>query len=594
MAIAMAEGGIMNAAETLPDRLAEAEPAIRSLCEQLDEGDVRDVFDATWRAESQIYMPLFENRGVDPSELADDLWAWLSTGKIPGSPPETEFPLTEAAFLREQAPARPILFPDLSRSEYLFVETVRALLPPEQDTFPEVEALAERLIARRGCGFGGAAFDDRGQLISPPWVAAQSAAVDPSRGRVSIGASVSHMAFDLPPALDLGARDGHNLTGWRGPAPQGMFLPHNHLFLGNLMDGWLEMEPVGGSIYAHDVSPDGSELAVLEKWAADFLVWLIDAETGERRLITILDGLLGDERIRFSPDGEWLLVASWSRPILMRTEDGANLILPLEGPTAWWPARSTSSLMVLDQTNLGYPRLAAFDLATGEAADLGTINLPRQPGLPDERHLLSAPEVEPAGDRVLSLTKNGPPPAHQLKHGSRDRVCVIHLGTREVELTEPPFLDGAMVLEREHRAPRWLASPLEGPAVVHPSLMASLRPAQTELSYEHYESVGEDTRQLAVLGLNAMVGDDPGSSDPQRLLPEVLRAMVALQQFAPDQLERIESWVDQVADMYGEGVRLGALSPEATDGWTKFNEAWQLIKDGDPDSIPWHRYRFLS
>jgi hypothetical protein len=63
---------------------------------------------------------------------------------------------------------RVVPFPDLEDAEYVYVETVRELLPRGADDFAATEALGASLMAANGgYGFGGVMRDSLGRRLSP-------------------------------------------------------------------------------------------------------------------------------------------------------------------------------------------------------------------------------------------------------------------------------------------------------------------------------------------------------------------------------------------------------------------------------------------
>lgn len=66
---------------------------------------------------------------------------------------------------------RAVPFPDLGETEFVYAESVRAMLPRGADDFAAAETLGGSLMAANGgYGFGGAVRDSLGRPVSPKWL----------------------------------------------------------------------------------------------------------------------------------------------------------------------------------------------------------------------------------------------------------------------------------------------------------------------------------------------------------------------------------------------------------------------------------------
>ena len=569
--------------------LAAARPELERLKAQLGPEETRAVFREYWRLERRTYIPFFE-QGMDADVLREVLWQWLDVGEPAAADAGPATPV------RTGQPVRPVAFPDLAGSAYVYVETVRAVVADESD-FAYAQHLAEQLIAERGYGFGGVVLDDRGNAVTPSWICADSVAVSPGRHRLAVGATLAHAALGLPAALDLGVRDGR-AASWEGRAPEGLsLLPDRCLFLADTRERWLEMTELAGSVCSVDASPDGATLGLLELWAGVAAVSVADATTGERRLLTTVHGLDGSEQIRFSADGAWLLVPRFSEPVLVHVESARLLRLPTAGPIAWWPARSPSSMMLLAEPLIGpggvpQPQLIAYDLADGTAESLGLVELPVQPDLDALRGFPMHLEVSADGSQALCMTSFGPPAAFQEQHGSRPRVSLLDVEQRRVEVVGAPFA-GTIELEREHRSARWLERPPESSFTLADSLVERLGDPWNELGAEQAAGVAGDITNIAVLGIRALVDAGPEGS-PHRLRPEVLRSLEALHRLLPGATAELDGWVDSVCEHFAGAVELEGCPPEIRDGWRKIVRGWERIKDPSRGAVPWEQDRWFE
>jgi hypothetical protein len=107
---------------------------------------------------------------------------------------------------------------------FVYVETLRPLLPAGPGLFETTRKVGEELIAGGGYAFGGVVRDESGGVLTPSWLDARDYVDLDSSGGVAVAGSLSHTMFGRPAALDLGARDGSNVFGWgiedEGRAPR--------------------------------------------------------------------------------------------------------------------------------------------------------------------------------------------------------------------------------------------------------------------------------------------------------------------------------------------------------------------------------------
>lgn len=370
---------------------------------------------------------------------------------------------------------RVVPFPNLDSAEFIYVETVRELGRGQRtDDFGATEGLGATLMAANdGYGFGGVVRDSLGRSVTPNWLNATCVAVDGPH--LALGATISHLALEYrSTALDLGARDGRNAIGWTGGAPEGLAMPNANLFLGDIKEQWLEMSEAGGSIGSIDISPDGRQVVQSEWWAGIGALVTVDATTGRRAVLGTLSNLGGGERVRFSPDGQFILVTRWADPVLVHAVSGEVVTLPLNGDIGWWPSRDSPTLIWLDQREEGRGMIRSFDLSTGATEAVRPIKYPDMSGLVLSRYRLNYPEVDETGTKVLCGTYFGVRPELQEEHGSRERVSLLDVETGVVEPLVSPHVDGDERLEREHHSWRWLRrTPTSSSVALAPDIAAT-------------------------------------------------------------------------------------------------------------------------
>jgi len=484
---------------------------------------------------------------------------------------------------------RVVEFPELQQAEYVYVETVRELgRMRHTDDFTSTEAVGLSLMAANGgYGFGGVVRDSLGRPVTPRWLSAGCVAVDGSR--LSLGATISHLALEHgSTALDLGARDGRNAIGWTGGAPQGLPRPNANLFLGDVEGQWLELSELGGDIGSLDISPDGRRIAQTEWWAGIGALVVVDATAGHRTILGTLDNLGAAERVRFSPDGRYILVTRWSEPAIVDATSGEVMTLPINGDIAWWPARGPSTLLWLDQHDEGHGVICSYDISSGVTEKLQPITYPEAPGLALTRYRINHPEVDPTGTKALCGTYFGVRPELQEEHGSRERVSLLDLETGAVTPLVDPHVGADETLEREHRSWRWLRSaapPIGQSTTLAPEVVASIVPARTELGSDNYASAADQAFNLTIACMRTMVGDSPGQTNPY-YAPEALRTILAMTTYGADRLAEIASWLEEVAGK----MPIFAPAGETQKRWQWFSDGWYSIVDGMSERIPWRGF----
>jgi hypothetical protein len=246
-----------------------------------------------------------------------------------------------------------------------------------------------------------------------------------------------------------------------------------------------------GQIISIDLSPGGSAASVFQWADGGACVWLIDTSTGKRRLLTALDrtteGVAGNEPVRFSPDGVWLLIATGSRNQPMRFVNVATgdvltaTHIECEG-VSWWPSRSPSSLLTWRYDEAGNTILSEFDIAKNDVAVIGCVAVPDGLEQQPMRRIAIDVAVGSDGEVLLCRTAFGPAVAHQMENGSCYRLATGQLvapsdgvATSLVEIS-PPFPYGTTALEVEDSIVRWTGRSEIAPEItLDPTLFDSSR-----------------------------------------------------------------------------------------------------------------------
>jgi hypothetical protein len=142
-----------------------------------------------------------------------------------------------------------------------------------------------------------------------------------------------------------------------------------------------------GDAWSLDISPDGSHVAALWWTGAEGAVCRV-VNVASRAVVMQLplrkaDGgnLYGGEELRFSPDGQWIVLTT---PLddnfvaLIETASGRRASIPCPGvrSAGWWPTRDPSTLLVTWFSHTGTNELGALDCRTGLLDPLGAISAP--------------------------------------------------------------------------------------------------------------------------------------------------------------------------------------------------------------------------
>lgn len=156
---------------------------------------------------------------------------------------------------------------------------------------------------------------------------------------------------------------------------------------------------LAGSPLGVDRSPDGRSIAHLSWVDGKGKLTVIDARSGTMVELAAFDRdqISGSETVRWSPDSRLVLVTgNTARPSLLLDVATARLIqLPRAGQSAWWPAKTSSSLLLAELPGTDTV-LSHLDLATGEVEPIGQLRAPE--GLPRHQDGVLAFDLEIAAD----------------------------------------------------------------------------------------------------------------------------------------------------------------------------------------------------
>lgn len=244
-----------------------------------------------------------------------------------------------------------------------------------------------------------------------------------------------------------------------------------------------------GSLCGLDLHPASRQVLATEYQGGEHSsggLVLVDLDTGRRKFLCSVGPISGREAPQISANGRWCLLNNYRGPVLVDLSTGEHASLPLKAQELdWWPARGPSSLFVLTQYEDGQ-EIGHLDLATSTYESEGRLQLPAAAeGLSYSRRSACIPRMSPSGREVLVGTAIGPSPEYQEQNGSRNRVALIDLETRRLEVLVAPFLDSRQLAQRQHSSWTWASRVVHASShdfVLHESFAALMRPAGDDLA----------------------------------------------------------------------------------------------------------------
>lgn len=550
MEIFMAVAGHRSVAE-LESNLATHAATVRLLVSAMAPGDVEKAYQRYFQDHGRLMAAALTDNGDDPSGLISLQREWLTTQTL-------------AIFSR---PARPAYAPspgrpwscDVSRAEFVFVESLRPVEPLISD-YDALVAETPRLAALRGgAAFGGMVLADDGSVIGPPWVDVDEAVVTRSGNVVATGIP-ANVCLELPEVFDLGQITGANASRWEGRAAQGLVFPDRNLYFGGSADQYFEMTRIALPVSAVDFA--GGVCVVVEYDTADRTYHLAQvAPNGDRRYIAH-----AGSTIELSPDLRWVLTRDNRATQIIDVGDGRTIDLPVPGimSASWWPARSASTICILQATDQG-ERFVAFDLERNELVEGPAL------GHGFERHeygpYFDDLRVHPSEHRALLGAR--------AESGNQVSVSTVDLISGALTVHRPRHFDpGTEQYLVVDRCWRWIDRPERAAVSIHPDLAAlAVRPDYAPPSGKR-SSVGADTHDLTIMLTKAIVDH---MDDVHRLRPELLRSYEAHRAHAEPPSEGLTEWLQMLIDRNRD--TLAQMPPDRAD-WDRTVHAFAAFANG--------------
>ncbi|AIY03015.1 hypothetical protein ART_3416 [Arthrobacter sp. PAMC 25486] len=464
--------------------------------------------------------------------------------------------------------------------EFSFVERVRESYPEDSSAFDSINRAAQTLREERGACLSHSWRNDRGFPLSPSRITVTSASHDSKTGRIVAAGHPAHEMWDLPPALDLGAIDGRNLSATDEWPSGGLLWPANRLYIGSSKTNMLVPFDCDANVISVDLDSKTSAIATFEQVDGRSGSISIRGNDGRRRFLTGMETLVGNEVLRFSGDGEWLLLTQGLASTLVETATGRWLALAF-GNAAWWPGEDSCLLTIVNENGASVPRL--FSLETNEwihtfpAIELDT------PLLPDYSKLWM-PVVSPDSAEVLLETTAGVTPEFQHQHGTGSRLARVTLADGKGSLVHDAFLDGTQTLERDVQDARWIIDATGRRVRLHPQLHNRLNQPILNAGNITDDRSADTAEQIVVLSLNKAVERTKAGLAIGTLMPDILASLRTMAK-APEVWERQSEWLVSVHEQVATFVTNGTVAGSNATTWKHFCRAIAAIQSKKVDRI---------
>jgi hypothetical protein len=462
-----------------------------------------------------------------------------------------------------------------------FIERVRESVEGVT-TFESTNALATWLQQQRGTGFEHAWRGPDDQLISPPWLTVKSAVVDNTTGHVVAAGHFTHHTWDLHPAHDIGAIDGRNGIYGEEGYPGGLFHPALTLYVGSMRSGVFLPLDATLNVIAVDLNPINGEIAVFSMLDGSSGAVSVISANGEKHIVTVLDGLIGNEVIRYSGDGHWLLIPGSSTSKLVDLRTGCWLTIDV-GNTTWWPLADSTLLSIHHREGIAFPTLFSLsENAFKSSFPQITLDEPLLETYP----YVWFPDVSADGSEILAVSAAGVTVEYQGKHGAGSHLVRFNVETGRGAIVQAPFLNHDGTLERDVSDVRWHnARANVNPVTLHSALSDALHQPLVNHDALSADRWATEAEQILVLSLNTAIRrTQEGAGSIENLLPEILASLVPLGH-SSDAWQRQSEWLRGLRDATANMIESGSLTGEFKAFWQEYVAAISAIEAGSPDLI---------
>lgn len=447
---------------------------------------------------------------------------------------------------------------------FTFLERIREVLPEEEESPEATAALTKWHTHHRGSGFGGVWRGPDGDLLSPPWLALHPLAADRATGNV---VAAGHLDYQY--------------WGIEVDAPKWTLV--NGLYIGSVATGSFIPFDLGISVSSVDLNPATGEIAVLHHLGISTFAVSIVTPSGARRLLTVLEDLGGYEIIRYSPNGQWLLVSRSADTYIVEVATGRWLALGIAN-TGWDPSADSSVLTIVHEDGNATPRVFSLEL-NSYVRDLPPIELD-VPLLESFPHIWS-PEVSRDGNEVLARTPAGVTVEFQKENGVGSHLAKFELDTSRGSLVNPVFANEECTLERDVIESSWGAhSDSSWSLSLHPDLEQRLNGPVTAASDPSWTSEtrwASEAEVVLVSVLNRAINLLRENASASHLMPEVIAALSSIANTPV--WDRQYEWLSNLRDITMSMVSSGEMDGALAGQWMKFALAIRTIEQGQSDEL---------
>ncbi|WP_174546172.1 hypothetical protein [Nocardiopsis dassonvillei] len=535
------------------------------------------------------YVPLGSDREQIEQwsqELVDDLATGLAELRRADEPPLPDGPRADSLWERvESAPSgagKVRAFPWPKQPvDHTCVERVRESMPDGESAFDLLDSVARMLQEARGSGFERVWRAGNEDLLSPAWVTPKSAAFDADSGRVVAAACLTHGAWGLSPAYDLGAIDGRNLSTFADAGhTDGLNLPGTPLYVGSTRTGVLVPFDATLNLISVDLHGASGRIGMLEFLGFSTGAVSVYEPSGERRVLTVVENLIGSEPVRFSGDGSWLMVLGSTESTLVEVTTGRRLSLDV-GNAGWWPLADAELLSVVHEDGTAIPRLFSLESNTWTRSFPEiTLDVPLLSSFP----YLWSPSVSPDGREILVKTPTGVSAEYQREHGAGSHLARVNLETGRGRLLHGAFLNDAQTLERDVEEARWTGRAPTRPIRLHSDLASRTEAPVTEHPHLDPAHWAEEAETVLVLSLNRAIELTGEGRNFSHLLPEILASLAAMAR-APAIWERRSEWLIGLQQATNAKVVHREFTGKTAMAWRTYGSAISAVRAGRPELI---------